>query len=344
LVKISEHSDLCNSDYLKVFLQADDDGMKQAMKLSQSLKPKRLSLVGNTVQSAWTLYVGNSGKTAELKNSDTDNRLTEIFNYILNLEGIMFKMCENASLLVARGTKTARAEHDVASSFMSLGVAEGDSLGNALSQIGRDIDVLSAATGKNANNQMMKFIEPMNEYARNLESVKLALSQRNEKRSQYVAELTKQEVNEAAFNKVSMQPGKEQAAQASEIKIQQQQEVVGLVKSEFDIITERLLRDFTQFQIKKTQDIKDMLESFVEMQVEYHKEQAQTWSSLPATLTQIQPPSQNGSPVSPVVVEAGSTDQVVTGNDANIANERAIQPATGSTPFDGDSDEENAEV
>lgn len=269
LHRVAEHPELGVSDHFMVFLQADEPGLKQAISLSKNLKPKRMSAVNDLAKSTWNMYVGNGGKQATLEKTPEDMQVDEIFKYISDLEKIMMKTAAAAASMVERTRKLANSYNEFSSSLTSLALCEGDVFGETLAKIGSTVDTVSTGTNVHAEKEELRFQEPLEEYARLVQSVKGAIAIRNEKRGNYVSALTTLEVDQAAYSKVLGQAGKESSARSKEQAVEKSQDNANQAKDDFEETTKRLLRDFEQFRKTKTGDIKEILINFVNLQIEY---------------------------------------------------------------------------
>ena len=156
----------------------------------------------------------------------------------------------------------------------------GEDFGDTLSKFGETVDELSNTINEHASAEEMKFQEPLDEYARLVQSVKTAISVRNEKRGNYVTALTNLEADQAAYSKVLGQAGKESEAMKKEHSVEKSQANADAAKQEYLTVTTRLIRDFEQFKRTKTGDIKEILINFVNLQVAYEQAAADGWAKL----------------------------------------------------------------
>jgi predicted RNA-binding protein YlqC (UPF0109 family) len=280
LHRIAAHPDLSVTDHFLVFLQADEAGLKQAISLSKTLKPTATKAAKDLAKSTWSLYIGKQGKTANVERTAEDVQVDEILTYILELEKIMNKVSAAASSIVERSKKMAYSYHEFGSSVSNLGLCEGEEFGDTLSRFGETMDELSNTINEHASAEEMRFQEPLDEYARLVQSVKSAIAVRNEKRGAYVTALTNLEVDQASYSKVIGQAGKESEAMKKEHAVEKSQTAADTAKVEYEDVTKRLIRDFEQFKRTKTGDIKEILLNFVNLQIEYEKSSADGWAKL----------------------------------------------------------------
>ena len=317
--RVAAHPDLSMSDYL-LFLQADEAGLKQAITLSKNLKPTATKTAKDLAKSTWSLYVGKQGKTATIEKTDEDVQVDEILTYILDLEKIMNKVSAAATSIVERSKKMAYSYHEFGSAVTNLGLCEGEEFGGCLSKFGEKMDEFSNAINEHASAEEMKFQEPLDEYARLVQSVKNAITMRNEKRSSYITALTNLEVDQASYNKVLGQGGKESEAMKKEAAVEKSQSNADSAKAEYEEVTRRLIRDFDQFKRTKTGDIKEILLNFVNLQIEYERCSSLNWEAL--DLSRIL-----------------STLMEVPGVPNNFTENPITEEGSGDNPFAGESTE-----
>ncbi len=299
------HPELQKSEYLRKFLDSNDKEFKDVMKISQGLKPNKLTSVADSIKSKWNAYVV-TGTHIELENDVSSAAVDKVLEYITKIEEVMSRVVDRASLLTERSRKTAHSLREFGQSFVSYGVAEGSDLGDMLHQVGSTLDGLSSTEGKHAAEQIEKLLEPLAEQARVLESVKTAISIRAERRQHYVQELTQLEALQVSYNKLQGQEGKESSALAKAKQIEDCHNRANDVKADFENMTARLLKDFGDFQVRKGQEIQQILLAFVDLQVHYHKENLDLWGNLAPGLESITPRAAT------VVTDTNEPDPILT--------------------------------
>lgn len=133
--------------------------------------------------------------------------------------------------------------------------------------MGTAADALSVSASGHAEQEAIKLLEPMEEYARILASIKTAMQQRQEKKASYMAALSDLESRRAAHSKLMGVPGKEAQATAKEALVKAAEEGTDLARADFEKVSERLLGEFETFKSQKAHDMKDIILSFVTLQV-----------------------------------------------------------------------------
>lgn len=133
--------------------------------------------------------------------------------------------------------------------------------------MGTSADTLSVCASAHAEQEAIKLLEPMEEYARMLASIKTAMQQRQDKKSVYISAMSDVEAKQNAYKKLLGVPGKEAQASAKEASVQAAQEVTDAAKLDFERVSERLLTEFETFKNQKAMDMKEIILNFVTLQV-----------------------------------------------------------------------------
>jgi hypothetical protein len=118
-----------------------------------------------------------------------------------------------------------------------------------------------------AEAEAMKFLEPMDEYARMINSIKSALHQRQLKKDVYAAALADYDAKQNSYRKYVGVPGKEASLKGKEQAMQTAKEVHDSAKVEFEAVTDRLLVEFDAFKSQRALDMKEIMVDFIQLQV-----------------------------------------------------------------------------
>jgi sorting nexin-1/2 len=203
----------------------------------------------------------------ELEKSAADIKTEEIAQYVAALEKQLTSVSKHAENLVKRSRDTALAFYEFGQSFTFMGQSEGDTVGAALSQLGTTADCLAGNAHTFAEAEVVKLVEPLEEYTRMLQSIKHAMQQRAAKKTAYVNCMIDVEAKTVAFRKLQGVAGKEAQAEQKEQAVSAAQDGADAAKLEFEKVSERLLTEFELFKNQKAFDIKEMMTNFVNLQV-----------------------------------------------------------------------------
>ncbi len=138
--------------------------------------------------------------------------------------------------------------------------------------MGSSADSLSVTASAHAEQEAIKLLEPLEEYARMLASIKIAMQQRQDKKVTYMNAMGDVEGKQNAYKKLLGVPGKEAQASAKEQAVQAAQEVTDSAKIEFERVSERLLTEFETFKNQKALDMKEIILNFVTLQVNRNRD------------------------------------------------------------------------
>lgn len=179
----------------------------------------------------------------------------------------MVNVTKHSDGLVKRSREMAHAMREFGQSSTWLGQSEGDAVGAALTQLGATADNLADAASSHAEQEAIKLLEPLEEYARMLNSIKAAMQQRQDKKTAYMNAMGDVEAKSNAYKKVLGVPGKESQAATKENAVNSAQENANAAKDEFEKVSERLLAEFEMFKNQKALDIKEIVMGFINLQV-----------------------------------------------------------------------------
>jgi hypothetical protein len=153
-----------------------------------------------------------------LERTPEDIKIEEMTHHIMQLEKHIGRVAKQSEALVRASRESAKAVLELGHSMTALGACEGEgTLGDVITLMGVTMDELSSSAGSHAELQATDLEEPLNEYVRLINSVKLAIQQRFDKKQAYLAALTDVEVKQIAHNKVALSPSKE--VQSSEKQV-----------------------------------------------------------------------------------------------------------------------------
>jgi hypothetical protein len=126
---------------------------------------------------------------------------------------------------------------------------------------------LSSSCQSFAEDEVVKLVEPLEEYSRMLLSVKAAMQQRQNKKNAYLNCMVDVEAKQNAYRKLLGAPGKEGQVEAKEAAVVVAQKAADAGKVEFEKVSERLLTEFEVFKNQQAIDIKQIITDFVNLQV-----------------------------------------------------------------------------
>ena len=202
-----------------------------------------------------------------LEKSAADLKIEETAQYITKLEKQLANVVKHVDNMVRKLKESSAHLLEFGQSLNFLGQTEGDAIGTALAHMGETVDKLGGCYAAQAEEEISKFMEPLDDYARMMNSVKAAIQQRQEKRNAYIAAMADVDGKFAALRKVQGAVGKEAIARQKEEAVTLAEEVRERAKHDYERVTDRLLAEFETFRVRKAIDIKDIVNNFVDLQV-----------------------------------------------------------------------------
>jgi Vps5 C terminal like len=148
---------------------------------------------------------------------------------------------------------------------------------------------LSLSANTHAEHLSTDLEEPLDEYTRVIASVKHAIQQRADKKAAYTDALAEVEVRQVAYHKAVSVPGKDDQATSKQALLLRAQALSKDAKTEYDQVTERLLKEFEVFKQQKVVDMRDVILNFVNIQAAFHRHSESVWSGLLPTLQELSP-------------------------------------------------------
>ncbi|KAF1323674.1 Sorting nexin, partial [Globisporangium splendens] len=294
LHRCCSHPELQHSAHLTTFLEASDDALQQfkADPKNSVAKGTRGSIfqwIDDTVNTIST-SLGAMNTYSNLEKTPADHEVDEMIAYIDGLEPIMTGLHKHAHGLTKRAREIADGLFEFGVSFTLLGKSEENrSLQEGLNHIGQCSDRLSILAAEHAEREALNFEEPIFDYIRLVGAVKAALHKRNEVRASYSNTVADLDAKSLVLNKLlkhgSSAGEKIQAAESDVMKAQQRVEDA---KLEYDIVTERVMREVERFRHEKLADFKRIILDYIQMQIEYSKKVEDEWNSVIPQLAQIQ--------------------------------------------------------
>jgi sorting nexin-1/2 len=316
LSRVVLHPELSDSILLAVFLQGDDAALARAKEEAKQNKPKLASSAVSWLEG--TVISLASGKP-ELEKSAADVRVEETSQYVSKLEKQLTGVVKHVDGMVRRLKETSTNLFEFGQSLNFLGQSEGDAVGTALAHMGETIESIASCYTSQAEEEISKFMEPLEDYTRMMYSVKTAIQQRQDKRNAYIAALADVEAKAAAWKKVQGVMGKESMARQKEEIAVLAEEQRDRAKQEYERVTDRLLGEFESFRQRKAIDIKEIVSNFVDLQIEHDRRMEAIWADVIPKLQSIPLPS--GATFEDITASVGGDGTANASNQSNFHEE-----------------------
>lgn len=247
LLRCCVHPELQHSAHLTTFLEASDDALGQfrADPKNSLAKGARGSLFQWLDDTVSTISTTLGASSSTLEKTPLDLEVDEMIAYIDGLEPIMTGLHKHAHGLTKRAREIADGLFEFGVAFTLLGKSEENrSLQEGLDHIGKCSDRLSILAAEHAEREALSFEEPIFDYIRLVGAVKAALHKRNEVRSAYGSAVADLDAKTAVVAKLlKHKSAAEEKIQSAESDVMKAQQRVDDAKLEYDIVTERVMRE-----------------------------------------------------------------------------------------------------
>ena len=364
--RVAVHPELGDAQCLGTFLRADDVTFraakvtKDASQASAMMTQQTMmaaSGYGGQMNSAPMLQGGadkgikrwfSEATTAiagDLVRSPDDDLFEEIEQYVAGLDHQMRAVSSQAGALTRKAKELANGMFEFGLAFQLLGRSEADVLGSALSKVGDAADSLSVLSAEHAEKEAANFEKPLEDYVKTIHAVRLALSRRHERRLAYTARLSELNAKQAGLMRLrsTLVPGQEGRAYTAEMSLQRGQAAAEAAQGDFMAVSQRVLREVDRFKREKAEDMKRVVYTYIEMQVEYNRKMEHIWADLIPILEQV-PFKEDGdanvptpttipNPPGTVVTEGSETASVGSMSEPSAAAPKsALSPAPAALP------------
>lgn len=216
----------------------------------------------------------------DLVTSPDDDLFDEIERYIEALAIQMKRVSNQASGMVRKSKELAHGYFEFGLAFHQLGQSEGEALGKKLELMGGTADQLSAMASTHADGEWKKLEEPLKDYLKTIQAVKLALNRRHDKRVSYTALLHEIQTREGNLHRLRMTPGSEGKAYSTEMSLQRYQAAAEVAREEYAECSQRVLREVDRFKREKAEEMKMVVLDFIMLEIKVNREMEKVWAEL----------------------------------------------------------------
>ncbi|TYH21923.1 hypothetical protein ES288_A04G085000v1 [Gossypium darwinii] len=250
--RIASHNELQQSEDFRTFLQADEEDVQ--------------SKVSDVVL----------GKEKPLEESNPEYE--KLKHYVFELENHLTEAQKHAYYLLKRHRELGQSLSGIGKAAKLLGACEGQALGKAFDELGAKSETLSIKLQKEAHQLLMNLEEPVKDYVRAVQSIKVTIGERaNAFRHQCeLAETMKlKEINLDKLMLTRSDRVGEAEQEYKELKAESEE-----VTRRFETIVRRMNEEIVRFQEQKTQDMRIAFHEFAKGQARLAKSIADAWRSL----------------------------------------------------------------
>lgn len=274
--RIASHPELKQSEDLRTFLQADEEKMDRARSYESGIfkKPADFLQMFKDVQSKVSDVVLGKEKPVE----ESTPEYEKLKHYIFELENHLAEAQKQAFRLVKRHKDLGVSLAEFGKAIKLLGACEGDSLEKVFSEVGSKSEMLSIKLQREADNLLFNFEEPLKDYVRAVQSIKVTMLDRANAFRQHFDLDQERKYKELNLEKLKfMNPEKfsESEYEFSELKAASEE-----ATKRYDHIVSVMNDELARFQEQKTADIGLAFHEFAKGQAKLAKDIADAWRSV----------------------------------------------------------------
>lgn len=215
-----------------------------------------------------------------LIHSPDDDLFLEIEEYIAGLEHQMKTVSQQATTLVRKGKEMANGLFEYGLAFSLLGQSEEGMLGVSLQTMGEVADQLSVMTADHSEKEGIRFEDPLTDYIKMIQEVKIALQKRQEKKRIYSSALMEVKHKETQSMKWKGIMGKEEKSYQADMALQTAKEFSEVASEEFATVSQRVLREVDRFKREKADDMRRTVMDYIDLQIDYNRRMEEVWAGL----------------------------------------------------------------
>ncbi|KAI3419543.1 PX domain-containing protein [Psidium guajava] len=274
--RIASHHELRQSEDLRTFLQVDEEVMERLRSYETGIfkKPADLMQIFKDVQSKVSDVVLGKEKPVEESHPEYE----KMKHYIFELENHLAEAQKQAYRLVKRHRELGNSLSDFGKAVKLLGACEENALGKAFSELGAKSELVAVKLQKEAHELLMHFEEPLKDYVRAVQSIKVTIGERATAFRQQceLAETIKlKEINLDKLMLTRSDKVREAEIEYRELKAESEEAM-----RRFETIVRRMNEEMVRFQEKKTTDMGVAFHEFAKGQARLANGIADAWRSL----------------------------------------------------------------
>ncbi|XP_020593764.1 LOW QUALITY PROTEIN: sorting nexin 1 [Phalaenopsis equestris] len=275
--RVASHAVLKQSEDLRIFLQDNEETMERIRSQETGIfrkKPSDLMQIFKDVQSKVSDVVLGKEKPVE----ESTPEYEKLKHYIFELEDHLAEAQRQAFRLVKRHRELGQSHSDFGKAIKLLGACEAESLGKAFSDLGSKSELISMKLQKEAHNLLMKFEEPLKDYVRAVQSIKVTMTDRaNAFRQHYeLAETIRlKEINLDKLTLIRSDRAGEAEIEFRELKAESEE-----ATRRYETIVKLMNEEFAHFQEQKTAELGLAFHEFAKGQAKLSHDIADAWRSL----------------------------------------------------------------
>eukprot|EP01062_Namystynia_karyoxenos_P017226 TRINITY_DN16330_c0_g2_i1.p1 TRINITY_DN16330_c0_g2~~TRINITY_DN16330_c0_g2_i1.p1 ORF type:complete len:434 (+),score=171.60 TRINITY_DN16330_c0_g2_i1:87-1304(+) len=276
LVRVGAHSVLCTSAALQDFLELSEDEF--ARRVKHPGKKDKIEVELTTAERMKQMIGQTPAKASEEAAAWEETR-----QYVQQLENSLTMLKDRIELLVKRRRETSGSLAEFGKSFAKVGEIEQQyeegSLANALIDVGHHSEHLALVYQEQADNETIQVVETIGYYVGLCNAVRECIKRllRMSATRDTLAAIAQSLIDERGAASAA---GKEAKVKSLDAEIQKVSQRRDAATRCVDEVTTQFKSELRRFHREKQYDVKQMLKSFVELQLEYANKMKKSWETL----------------------------------------------------------------
>jgi len=161
----------------------------------------------------------------------------------------------------------------------SLSEAEVDRTSSLLNELGFTLEKAGTATGDSNSDLMEDFAEAIQDAARVVRAVKIALKQRIAVRKVAATAASRSEMRKQNLDRLRGQPGKEDKVRQAEAAADEAEKWATEAAEEVATVTQRIRQNVAQFKLNHAAELQESIQALARLQLKMGQELVSAWSS-----------------------------------------------------------------
>lgn len=299
LRRVMVHPELKDASCLAAFLRADDTLFEAAKREgslptdsdidvsdSDAASPKSGgagSKIMNVIHKTKTKIAIRTG--AEFEKTDDDPAFEELDEYVQNLDAQVKALSKHASSLVKGTGDNWRGLDELGQTFFSMGLGHQnkaeESFRSMLTKISDGLAAVVALGTEQENKETSTLDDPLKELEREVQAVKIAMKRRKEWHFTYTSWTHKIKARQGNLDKLRASPTpSDEKLNKAEADLHAAMSAADTAQKDLANVSKRVMREIERFKVWMHEKIRETIQNFVQVEIEYNKKMEDTWKNL----------------------------------------------------------------
>lgn len=288
LQRVASHPLLYSAKDLQTFLEATEETLESWKEQSKQAKaPSYTALLSDVKSGLFSSYAKSvnllTSEAAPATPPVVDVPCQQMTNYVAALQTQMTAVHKHSKSYIDRHRALSASMTGFGLALTQLANCEQEinaSLARGLSQMGLAVDRLSTKYTELSNSEAEHFEDPLKDYIKMLGQCKSAISAREAALKAMNSASASFDVKKAALEKARSSAAKEEKITVLQRDVQEAEEVAAEAKRDYEAISARVDSEMARFKRQKLADMKQILVSFVSLQLQHSQKVQGIWRDL----------------------------------------------------------------